>query len=76
MTLEDCLRLMIEISTNENKESGFLVEHSDEGERIISDLIVGKGANSIIGVTLLEIYVVFARTGLFIVHINMQRRKT
>jgi adenylate kinase family enzyme len=59
MTLEDCLRTMIEISNNENKESGFLVEHSNEGERIISDLIVGKGANSIIGVTLLEIYVGF-----------------
>ncbi len=59
MTLEDCLRTMIEISNDENKESGFLVEHSDEGERIISDIIVGKGANSIIGVTLLEIYVGF-----------------
>ncbi len=59
MTLEDCLQTMIEISNNENNESGFLVEHSGEDEKIVSDLIVGKGANSIIGVTLLEIYVGF-----------------
>lgn len=59
MTLGDCLATMIEISNNENNESGFLVEHSDEGEKIISDLVVGKGANSLIGVTLLEIYVGF-----------------
>jgi len=59
MTLEDCLLKMIEISNNENNESGFLVEHSDEGDKIISDLVVGKGANSLIGVTLLEIYVGF-----------------
>jgi hypothetical protein len=58
-TLEDCLLKMIEISNNENNESGFLVEHSDEGDKIISDLVVGKGANSLIGVTLLEIYVGF-----------------
>ena len=50
---------MIEISNNENNESGFLVEHSDDGDKIISDLVVGKGANSLIGVTLLEIYVGF-----------------
>ncbi len=59
MTLKDCLQKMTEISTNENNESGFLVEHSDEGEKIISDLVVGKGKNSLIGVTLLEIYVGF-----------------
>ncbi|MFZ2411082.1 MAG: hypothetical protein WAW23_05900 [Candidatus Methanoperedens sp.] len=59
MTLEDCLQTMIEISNNENNESGFLVLHSDEGEKIISDLVVGKGRNSLIGVTLLEIYVGF-----------------
>ncbi len=59
MTLEDCLQTMIEISNNENNESGFLVLHSDEGEKIISDLVVGKGKNSLIGVTLLEIYVGF-----------------
>lgn len=59
MTLEDCIKEMIEISNNENNESGFLVLHSDEGERIISDLVVGKSANSLIGVTLLEIYVGF-----------------
>ena len=59
MTLEDCLQTMIEISNNENNESGFLVLHSNEGEKIISDLVVGKGKNSLIGVTLLEIYVGF-----------------
>lgn len=59
LTLKDCLQMMIEISNNENNESGFLVEHSDEGEKIISDLVVGKSANSLIGVTLLEIYVGF-----------------
>jgi hypothetical protein len=59
MTLEDCLQKMIEISNNENKESGFLVEHSEEGDKIISDLVVGRGSNSLIGVTLLEIYVGF-----------------
>ncbi|MDP2845968.1 MAG: hypothetical protein Q8N79_07855, partial [Candidatus Methanoperedens sp.] len=59
MTLEDCLQTMIEISNNENNESGFLVLHSNEGEKIISDLVVGKGRNSLIGVTLLEIYVGF-----------------
>lgn len=59
LTLEDCLQTMIEISNNENNESGFLVLHSNEGEKIISDLVVGKGKNSLIGVTLLEIYVGF-----------------
>lgn len=59
MTIGDCLQKMMEISNNENNESGFLVEHSDEGEKIISDLVVGKGTNSLIGVTLLEIYVGF-----------------
>jgi len=59
MTLEDCLAQMIEISGSENKESGFLVLHTDDGDRIISDLVVGKHTNSLIGVTLLEIYVGF-----------------
>lgn len=59
LTLKDCLQKMIEISTNENKESGFLVLHTDKGEKIISDLVVGKQINSLIGVTLLEIYVGF-----------------
>jgi hypothetical protein len=58
-TLKDCLQKMIEVSNNENKESGFLVLHTDEGEKIISDFVVGKHANSLIGVTLLEIYVGF-----------------
>ncbi|MDJ1420586.1 MAG: hypothetical protein M5U10_01600 [Candidatus Methanoperedens sp.] len=59
MSLVDCLIMMIEISNNENKESGFIVLHTDEGENIISDLVVGKHTNSLIGVTLLEIYVGF-----------------
>lgn len=59
MALKDCLQKMIEISNNENRESGFLVLHTDKGEKIISDLVVGKQTNSLIGVTLLEIYVGF-----------------
>jgi adenylate kinase family enzyme len=59
MTVPDCIARMMEISANENKESGFLVLHNDEGEKIISDLVVGKDTNSLIGVTLLEIYVGF-----------------
>lgn len=59
LTLKDCLEKMIEISNNENKESGFLVLHTNDGEKIISDLVVGKQTNSLIGVTLLEIYVGF-----------------
>jgi hypothetical protein len=59
MNLIECLIKMIEISNNENNESGFLVLHSNDGEHIISDIVVGKGANSLIGVTLLEVYVGF-----------------
>ncbi len=59
MTLSDCLQKMMEISNNESKESGFLMLHADEGDKIISDLVVGKQINSLIGVTLLEIYVGF-----------------
>ncbi|MCZ7385099.1 MAG: hypothetical protein O8C63_10185 [Candidatus Methanoperedens sp.] len=59
MTVPDCLQKMIEISNNENKESGFLLLHKDGDEKIISDLVVGKQVNSQIGVTLLEIYVGF-----------------
>lgn len=59
MNLIDCLQKMIEISNNENKESGFLLLHAEGGEKIISDLVVGKHTNSLIGVTLLEIYVGF-----------------
>ncbi len=59
MTLKACLKKMIQISKKENKESGFLVLHTDKGEKIISDLVVGKQTNSLIGVTLLEIYVGF-----------------
>ena len=59
MNLIECLIEMIEISNNENNESGFLVLHSNDGEHIISDIVVGKGANSLIGVTLLEVYVGF-----------------
>ncbi len=59
MTVPECIARMMEVSINENKESGFLVLHTDEGEKIISDLVVGKDTNSLIGVTLLEIYVGF-----------------
>src|SRR3990170_1334294 len=59
MTLPECLEKMMEISNTENKESGLLALHTDEGEKIISDLVVGKHTNSLIGVTLLEIYVGF-----------------
>ncbi len=59
MTFPQCIEKMMEISNNENKESGFLVLHTQEGEKIISDLVVGKQINSLIGVTLLEIYVGF-----------------
>ncbi len=59
MTLPECLVKMMEISSNENKESGFLVLHTEEGKKIVSDLVVGKEINSLIGVTLLEIYVGF-----------------
>ncbi len=60
MGVVDCIIAMLEISNNENKESGFLVLHTEDGEeKIISDIVVGKGTNSLIGVTLLEIYVGF-----------------
>jgi len=58
MTLGQCLLKVVEISNEEGKESGFLVMHTDDGgQKIISDLVVGKHVNSMIGVTLLEIYV-------------------
>ncbi len=57
MTVKECLEKMIEICANENREAGFLVLHTDEGEKIVSDLVVGRQENSLIGVTLLEIYV-------------------
>jgi adenylate kinase family enzyme len=59
LTVPDCIMKMMEISANENKESGFLVLHDDNKETVISDLVVGKSTNSLIGVTLLEIYVGF-----------------
>lgn len=60
MDVADCLIQVLEISNNENKESGFLVLHTDDGEeKIVSDLVVGKNTNSLIGVTLLEVYVGF-----------------
>jgi hypothetical protein len=59
MTLPDCIAKLMEVSINENKESGFLVLHNNGEETIISDLVVGKTKNSLIGVTLLEIYVGF-----------------
>ncbi|MDF1558375.1 MAG: hypothetical protein P1P80_09420 [ANME-2 cluster archaeon] len=58
MTLGQCLLKIVEISNEEGKESGFLVLHLDDGtEKIVSDLVVGKHENSMIGVTLLEVYV-------------------
>jgi len=58
MTLGQCLLKMVEISNEEGKESGFLVLHAKDGtQKIISDLVVGKKENSMIGVTLLEVYV-------------------
>jgi adenylate kinase family enzyme len=59
MTVPECIMKMMEMSANENKESGFLVLHDNNNETIISDLVVGKHNNSLIGVTLLEIYVGF-----------------
>jgi adenylate kinase family enzyme len=59
MTVPDCIMKMMEISANENKESGFLILHEDNKDTVISDLVVGKSMNSLIGVTLLEIYVGF-----------------
>jgi hypothetical protein len=59
MTVPDCIAKMMEVSINDNKESGFLVLHDNNKEKIISDLVVGKTTNSLIGVTLLEIYVGF-----------------
>lgn len=59
MTVKQCLEKMIRISADENKESGFLVLHTDDGEKIASDLVVGKTSNSLVGVTLLEIYIGF-----------------
>lgn len=58
MTIGQCILKIVEISNEEGKESGFLIHHSDDGEeKIISDLVVGKQENSMIGVTLLELYV-------------------
>jgi hypothetical protein len=58
MTLGQCLLKIVEISNEEGKESGFLVMHTDDGkQKIISDIVVGRHENSMIGVTLLEIYV-------------------
>ena len=60
MNLGQCLIRMVEISSKEGKESGILVLHTKDGEqKIISDLVVGKQENSMIGVTLLEVYVGF-----------------
>ena len=58
MTMGQCLLKIVEISNEEGKESGFLVQHLKDGtQKIISDLVVGKHENSMIGVTLLEVYV-------------------
>lgn len=60
MDITDCIKAMLEISNNEKRESSFLVLHKDNGEKkLVSDLVVGKDVHSIIGVTLLEVYVGF-----------------
>lgn len=60
MSIGQCLIKMIEFSLKERKESGILVLHTKDGkQKIISDLVVGKQDNSMIGVTLLEVYVGF-----------------
>ncbi|HIE31025.1 MAG TPA: hypothetical protein EYP67_01410, partial [Methanosarcinales archaeon] len=56
LNLEECLRKMIDIAKNDNRESGFLVLHREGREQVISDILVGS-SNSIIGVTMLELYV-------------------
>ncbi len=60
MSIGQCLIKMIELSLKERKESGILVLHTKDGkQKIISDLVIGKQDNSMIGVTLLEVYVGF-----------------
>lgn len=60
MSIGQCLIKMIEFSLKEGKESGILVLHTKDGkQKIISDLVIGKQDNSMIGVTLLEVYVGF-----------------
>ncbi len=56
LSLEECLREMIGIAKNEKLESGFLVLHREGEQQAISDILVGS-RNSIIGVTMLELYV-------------------
>ncbi len=56
LSLEECLREMISIAKNEKLESGFLVLHREGEQQAISDILVGS-RDSIIGVTMLELYV-------------------
>jgi ABC-type branched-subunit amino acid transport system ATPase component len=62
-TLKECMQLLMKISKEEKRESGFLVLHKHKKEQIISDIVVG-GTRSIIGVTMLEVYVGFRQQGL------------
>lgn len=58
MTIGQCLLKMVEIANEEGKETGFLIQHTKDGkQKIMSDIVVGKPENSMIGVTLLEIYI-------------------
>ena len=58
MSIGQCMLKLVEISNEEGKETGFLVQHTKDGnQKIMSDLVVGKPDNSMIGVTLLEIYI-------------------
>jgi len=61
-TLKECLQLLMKISKEEEREAGFLVHHKHKKERITSDIVIG-GKHTIIGVTLLEIYVGFRQKG-------------
>ena len=56
LSLEECLTKMLCIAKNEKRESGFLVLHREGRAQVISDILVGS-SNSIIGVTMLELYV-------------------
>lgn len=56
LSLEECLHQVLSIAGEEKRESGFLVLHHEGEQRMISDIVVGS-RHSIIGVTMLEIYV-------------------
>ncbi len=61
-TLKECLQLLMKISKEEEREAGFLVHHKHKKERITSDIVVG-GKHTVVGVTLLEVYIGFRQKG-------------